>query len=247
MPRTYASPPLIEALCEFRFRTEKPWDWTVPGLLYNRIKDEFPTREEEQAGGIEVELSGGKVIRQSAPSGKLRFKRTDGTALVQLAPHMFVTNVFPPYPGWADFKPWVLRLLTTYVEVATPDLLDRIQLRYINRVLIPERQAFEMKEYFKTYPEVPETLPQLLRFTMQIQGVTHALPGRLQLSFGTPPKDTEEGHPFIFDLSFIGAGENCPQLDGLNAWLDAAHESIEALFDSSFTDRTHKHVFREVD
>lgn len=44
MPRVYAQPPLVEALAEFQFVSSDAWDWTVPGLLYGRIKRSFPTK-----------------------------------------------------------------------------------------------------------------------------------------------------------------------------------------------------------
>jgi uncharacterized protein (TIGR04255 family) len=39
--RTYKKPPIEEALCEFRFVSQE-WDLTLPGRLYDEIKDEYP-------------------------------------------------------------------------------------------------------------------------------------------------------------------------------------------------------------
>ena len=44
MGRQYNSPPIKEAICEFRFRSETPWDLAVPGLIYAELKDDFPRR-----------------------------------------------------------------------------------------------------------------------------------------------------------------------------------------------------------
>ena len=41
MSRVYRYSPLVEALCEFQF-AEGEWDWTVPGLMYQEIKETFP-------------------------------------------------------------------------------------------------------------------------------------------------------------------------------------------------------------
>jgi hypothetical protein len=38
MPRRYEETPLVEALCEFRFLGNEAWDWTIPGIVYERIK-----------------------------------------------------------------------------------------------------------------------------------------------------------------------------------------------------------------
>ncbi|MGQ0654564.1 MAG: TIGR04255 family protein [Betaproteobacteria bacterium] len=44
MPKKYKNPPIIEAICEFRFSETSPWDLTIPGLIYELVKDKFPKR-----------------------------------------------------------------------------------------------------------------------------------------------------------------------------------------------------------
>jgi uncharacterized protein (TIGR04255 family) len=41
MGRKYRSPPLVEALCEFRLTPDTPWDMTIPGLFYETVKHAF--------------------------------------------------------------------------------------------------------------------------------------------------------------------------------------------------------------
>ena len=42
----YKNPSIVEALCEFTFAPETPWDSTIFGRLYERLKENFPQREE---------------------------------------------------------------------------------------------------------------------------------------------------------------------------------------------------------
>lgn len=46
MSKKYSNPPLIEAVCAFRLTPNTPWDITIPGLLYEPLKDAFPNREQ---------------------------------------------------------------------------------------------------------------------------------------------------------------------------------------------------------
>ena len=55
--RVYKDPPIIEALCEFRFVPSQPWDWTIPGLFYREVEAEFPVRR--QFNPLQVEVSTG--------------------------------------------------------------------------------------------------------------------------------------------------------------------------------------------
>jgi len=47
MKRKYKKPPIVEALCEFQFIPQEPYNLTIPGLFYDKIKEEFPIRQEQ--------------------------------------------------------------------------------------------------------------------------------------------------------------------------------------------------------
>ena len=54
--RQYPNPPVIEAVCEFRLPPDSEWDLTVPGLVYEHIRDQVPTEGTERSvQGIELE------------------------------------------------------------------------------------------------------------------------------------------------------------------------------------------------
>ena len=48
MPKRYNNPPIVEALCEFQFDEDVPWDLTLIGLIYDKLKDYFPKRQQLQ-------------------------------------------------------------------------------------------------------------------------------------------------------------------------------------------------------
>src|SRR5947208_3343497 len=96
MGEKLVSPPLLEALCEFRFAPTEAWDWTLPGRLYDRIEKEFSERS--QVEGIEVQLSLGPGQPPSSQimrgPDRVQMKRKDGTAMVQVGPHLLAVNQF---------------------------------------------------------------------------------------------------------------------------------------------------------
>lgn len=46
MGKKYKNPPIVEVVCEFRLSDDTLWDLTIPGLLYEKLKDEFLHREQ---------------------------------------------------------------------------------------------------------------------------------------------------------------------------------------------------------
>lgn len=46
MGKRYKSSPVIEAICEFQFEPDPSWDFTILGLVFDFIKDQFPIRNQ---------------------------------------------------------------------------------------------------------------------------------------------------------------------------------------------------------
>jgi uncharacterized protein (TIGR04255 family) len=63
MGKRYANPPLVEAVCEFRLAAETLWDLAIPGLLYEKIKNKFPIREQRTVQEVEL-VSGATGLQQ---------------------------------------------------------------------------------------------------------------------------------------------------------------------------------------
>ena len=84
MGRLYKNPPLIEALCEFQFEPDQPWDWTIPGLVYDKVKKEFPKKKQQNI--IKMEVHADPEISQSVKGeiARMQFLREDEQALIQV-------------------------------------------------------------------------------------------------------------------------------------------------------------------
>jgi uncharacterized protein (TIGR04255 family) len=111
MGRLYENPPLVEALCEFQFEPNQPWDWTIPGLVYDKIKIDFPKKKQqnmvEMAARIEQD-----ELRPTIKGGvaRMQFLRDDETALIQVGPNLLVVNQLKPYPTRDKFRELVKAL-----------------------------------------------------------------------------------------------------------------------------------------
>ena len=46
MKRRYREPPIKEAACHLQFAAGSPWDMTMPGLIYQEMRDRFPKLQE---------------------------------------------------------------------------------------------------------------------------------------------------------------------------------------------------------
>lgn len=244
MARTYENPPLIEAVCEFRFTSSQPWDWTIPGLVYEQIREEFPTKEQVNSVSMKIDPVEGKIVQEAQT--RMRFLNEDTTSLIQVAPDYLSVHQLRPYTMWNLFKEQILKYFSIYCKAASPQDLSRVGLRYINQVVLPYRDV-ELEDYFRVLPQVPNPVPQIFpSFLLQID-IPYELPkSGLRIIFGTVQPNETSHATYALDLDMYSQHEDVPGSDKILGWLDTAHDHIEAAFDAAFTEKTHLEVFREV-
>jgi uncharacterized protein (TIGR04255 family) len=150
MGRKYRKSPIIEAVCEFRFDPSSQWDITVPGLVYEAVRNDFPKK---RAVGVDI------TQQQGTNSERVQFLQNDEKVLIQVWPHGLSVNHLRPYPSWTDFQPLIKRGFDAYCKAANPKGIHRIGLRYINRIEIPEEKV-KMENYFEFYPFTGSNVPK---------------------------------------------------------------------------------------
>jgi len=160
MGRVYKRPPLIEALCEFHFDPNSPWDVTIFGDYYHHVRDEFPEKRQLPQMEMALEKREGGVISEVRDRGvRMQFLRPDRSALVQLAPHLLVVNQLRPYASWEMFKMLIQARLNDYQSVTDAMPLGQVVLRYIN-LFECSAEAFSVGAVFNASEFLPDRLMQ---------------------------------------------------------------------------------------
>jgi len=246
MPRIYSKPPVVEAVCEFRFiGPAEPWDWTIPGLLYERVKETFPVKMEVRSVEVTVSQGAGQAVQQNVQT-KMQFQSKSKTEILQVGRDLFSVNQLRPYPKWSTFKTLISDQLKLYRRVANPLRLSRIGLRYVNRIEIP-RQTIELEDFFRIQTQVPQPIPQTFQaFVSQIEIPYEKQKISLRLAFGNAPPEDQDHLAFLLDLDMFSVENQTPHLDQVPSWLEKAHDQLEAAFEAAFTEKTHKEIFQEV-
>lgn len=244
--RKYSNPPIVEVVCDFRFRVKDPNDLTVPGRFYERIQKDYPVREELH------EFEVGLVLSQKELQQKLRtkllgmqYRTEDGKHLIRVAPDLVSAHRLSPYLSWEDFFPKVELAFKTFLDIVQPEGLERVGLRYIDRVVIPTT-SFELSEYFLIYPKTPDgTLANIAQFFMRLEIPFHEERDRLIIMLHNPPESTGETTFIILDWDYVLVQPAQVSIDEVLKWLDEAHDRVVEVFESSITDSC-RQLFEEV-
>ena len=180
MSRQYSNPPLREAVCEFRYQEDGHWDWAAPGLVYSALLNEFPRRlvDENPVESAVPTVQPTDLLPPGlqqlglrfVPQRPLRFWReSDESGYISVAPYRLGVHHFKPYPSWGSFSDIIGKGDKAYQEVLNPTKVQRIGLRYINDVYLPQGSVM-LEEIFDFYPFVGQQIPQnLSRFHCLVQ------------------------------------------------------------------------------
>lgn len=243
MSEQLAKPPLIEALCEFHFPANVPWDWTTPGLIYARLKDQYPERSQQEIYQmVQTQSIEPPQVEQLL---RLQFRKADGTGIVQIAPHTLTINQLKPYPGWTSYRTHIQEILAVYREIASPPSVANFHLRYINRLELPivrNTDSFDWSEYCTATPGVPMALREGANYSyIQRATITRTdAPMTLNLTAGVAPPETPEHFAFLLDLEQIVHPPKI-EFDDIESWLEKAHSGIEDAFQQCFTSHAMAH------
>ena len=245
MGKKYRNPPIIEALCEFRFEPSAPWDMAIPGLVYEKIRDGFPRRRQTKTFEASVVASPAGVEQQVLTTDRMQFLRDDEKALIQVGPNLLAVNHLRPYPTWQKFLPLIQQGFNAYLEAANPKGIQRIGLRYINRIEIPGKRG-GLADYFEFLPLVGKRLPQDYGpFIVGIQIPFEDSRDFLRLQLASAIVETPDTVAVMLDLDYFLAQPGTVSKEDVFDWTEVAHDHVEAVFEACITDRL-RQMFEEV-
>lgn len=235
MSRVYKKPSVIEALCEFRFNQDRPWDLTIPGLIYEKVRTTFPIRRQQPQ--MQITISTEPITTSAAPLGMAQFLRKDEKALIQIAPYILSINQLAPYPTWLKFRNLITKGLQAYRDVANPGSISRIGLRYINHIQLLEAEP-DLASYFEFRPFMGPQLPQNYgAFIVGAHFIYHDSRDylKVQLSDAVSPNPQ---HPIMaLDLDYFLTEPGAVDLENVSDWIEEAHQHVEEVFEACITDR----------
>ena len=153
----YRSDPIQEALCELRFRAPTSGWALLPGLLYERLRDDYPAEPIQDSNGFNAgPMPGGPdlpqiqfLLGQGIP-GRIRLCSDDNTEQVLIAGNSISISCLHPYKGWDRFRQRIERVVQTLSEVFEEGFeVERIGVRYINKV---SASVDDVDRYFGVKP-----------------------------------------------------------------------------------------------
>jgi uncharacterized protein (TIGR04255 family) len=161
-PRHLSNAPITEAIIDFRVKLSAEISIETLNSIHASIIQKYPKRRERKQWRGRIELKEALL-----PNPIPAFKGTDGYLFsteddkqtVQVRLDGFTFNRLKPYGTWEELRDEARRLWDLYARIATPELITRVAVRYINQLDIP-LPIKDFSDYLVAPPTVPENLPQ---------------------------------------------------------------------------------------
>jgi uncharacterized protein (TIGR04255 family) len=242
IPRTYNNPPIVEAVVELRFAPGAPWTEALLGALVEEFRKGYrgaPQRRNQFQ--LQAQVHGEAVATASRLSfHQMMLPTADGKAIVGVGEHLLSVHVLAPYPGWASFLPRVRDALSVYRELARPEGLVLIGVRYIDQIVLPAGGDTNLVEYFPCLPPRPESMPSPLDgFHVVTQAHDAKENFTAVLTMASVPS-TDRQLAVLYDLNVVRVFEKPTALDELPQHADFLHARQRRIFEDSITDSTRR-------
>lgn len=244
MPKKYRNPPLIEAVIEFRIMPDSPWDLTIHGLIYEKIKKTFPHKEQRLIQEVDIN-QGPKGIEQEVRFSERSFFFTnDKRMFVQIGPHLLAINCLKPYPSWSEFRPRIEEAFNALVTSIDIKGFARIGHRAINRVEVSVL-PLNLDDFFEFRPFLGTRLPQDMR-SFIIGCVLPFFEDRdlCKVQLTNAVAETSSHSAFLLDLDYFLARPEDTSVENALAWVEEAHREVNNIFEGCITNQL-REIFQE--
>lgn len=158
--------PIVEAIIDFRVRLPVGFNPEEFSSLRKELSRKYPKIEKGQLITGSIEIKADKPIVKVEPAEDkgiqgYRFTSRDGKEVAQFRIDGFTFSRLHPYTKWEQVLDEAKRLWELYSLKASPQVVERIAVRYINRLDIP-LPLRDLEDYLTASPVLPKTLPQKL-------------------------------------------------------------------------------------
>jgi uncharacterized protein (TIGR04255 family) len=203
---TLHNAPIAEAVIDIRVKRRPDITLQEIEAFGVGLEDELPKRTEQRSLKARIDMSepgNARLIGPSStePDGYV-FQSSDQRLIVQASFDGLTLSRLKPYQKWSAFVEQASRFWQLYVKVTRPSRVERLGVRYINRIQV--EPGLDIFGFVLTGPQIAMALPQtmidfFLRLVIPDESGAVAIINEM---FGVP-EEGESARPLIFDIDAV--------------------------------------------
>ena len=232
----YSNAPIREAVLDIRVSGLDNKNFDDFDNLFNLIKEDFPNKRRMNTlqGSFSIEVDNKNASDEIISNFQgVIFSTEKQNRQVQFRRDGFTYNFLAPYTNWNELKTESQRLWNFYLNEFPELRIERMALRYINRIAVPI--PFDnIEEFVVNLPPIPKVLPQVYKsFFSQIE-IPCDDNGCTTLINTTIETPSSKEVPIILDIDVFKLVEENFNFDDF----DYIRNVKNSIFESCITDKT---------
>ncbi|HEV8560145.1 MAG TPA: TIGR04255 family protein [Actinophytocola sp.] len=260
----YPNAPVVLVALEVRHPSADPLTPTESRTIKKILGDLLPIERSGQLTNVQV-VAGATAPADVSIETFPRYVNRETTLAVSVRKEAMVIEA-SRYPGWEEFRTLSMRALEARMQVAPVVGVERVGLRFINEIRVPNAGTVDWSDWLHPSLLGPSSARPIDLPVNQWQGVViyGAQPSNmLVLRYGLRDgyaldpssllrrvRSDDDGLFFLMDLdSFWTPAEEVPEYDSdkLLSICNALHTPVRTLFEGMITDRLRDEVLRRDD
>jgi len=154
--------PIVEALVDIRVKLPSDVDISNLESMGELISNQYPKKKKRMRFEGKIDFKDDKTPEHrdtlSWVDGYI-YTSEDEKHIVQARLDGFTFSRLEPYQKWETLREEAQKLWSNYLKIASPEIITRVALRYINRLELPLPMG-DFNEYLTSPPVIPQNLSQ---------------------------------------------------------------------------------------
>lgn len=239
---TFRNAPITEALLDIQVSLPEDSDLSSLDLFSEKMTEEFPIKEPRTLYGGGMEFKGDSPPTYIDPTVEqvgYIYKSEGHNKVAQARLNGFALSILKPYDSWSIFRDEARNLWQLYNDLIRPKTINRIAVRYINRIEIP-LPIEDFRDYILTSPELAPGVPQsIIEFFYRV-AVPDSDSKAIAIIMSTieRPKKDQKFLPYIFDIDAFLTTKLDPGSEEIWEMFEALRNYKNRIFFKSITEKT---------
>jgi len=151
--------PIREALFDIQVNPRSDFEINELKQFHDSISADYPKEQIQKQFHISFSLGQTRKTAQTEEPMGFRYESEDGKQVVQARRDGYTFSRLEKYETWANLREEAVRLWKLYKEIAQPELIKRVAVRYIN--------SFKIEAPFEKYLQAPPIILPGLSVSLQ--------------------------------------------------------------------------------
>lgn len=233
----YSKAPITEAIIDLRIKPSANSSLQAVETASTREASAYP--EVHKLAIARGQLEVGERVSASAVQEQTGLSRvsSDKRQVFQARIDGFTFSRLAPYESWEPFRNEAQRLWSGYREIVRPTEITRLAVRYINRFDLPGTRV-ELKEYFRTGPEISADLPQAMNgFFLRLLLPQEDLQGQVIINETIVPPAQPNSVSVVLDIDLFRDQAIPQDEEWIWNYLELLRDRKDLIFNACMTDR----------